>query len=128
LDACIDVGGEVIPGKSTLVVSDTDVSKLKAAAGLINSKLWFFYIAETYSSSSYNQGITFTKGMINNFPLPPFDKTQLRLQALVDQVLNSKGKDPSIDTSKLQREIDQLVYKLYELTPDEIAIVEGAQK
>jgi len=29
------------------------------------------------------------------------------------------------DTSKEEHQIDQLVYKLYELTDDEIAIVEG---
>ena len=32
------------------------------------------------------------------------------------------------DTIALEREIDGLVYKLYELTPEEITIVEGAQK
>ena len=39
-----------------------------------------------------------------------------------------KQRDPAADTTALEREIDQLVYKLYELTPEEIAIVEGAQK
>ena len=34
--------------------------------------------------------------------------------------------DPSADTSALEREIDQQVYQLYGLTPEEIAIVEGA--
>ena len=28
----------------------------------------------------------------------------------------------------LEREIDRLVYELYDLTPEEIAVVEGAQK
>jgi hypothetical protein len=31
------------------------------------------------------------------------------------------------DTSVLEREIDQLVYKLYDLTPEEIAIMEGVR-
>ena len=34
---------------------------------------------------------------------------------------------PASDTSALEREIDQQVYALYGLTPDEIAIVEGSE-
>ncbi len=32
------------------------------------------------------------------------------------------------DATAVEREIDPLVYQLYELTPEEVAIVEGAQK
>ncbi len=35
------------------------------------------------------------------------------------------GTCPQADTSKLEAEIDQLVYQLYGLTEDEIRIVEG---
>jgi adenine-specific DNA-methyltransferase len=34
--------------------------------------------------------------------------------------------NPVADTTALEREIDQQVYALYGLTPEEIAIVEGA--
>jgi len=37
----------------------------------------------------------------------------------------TKQKDHNADTSDIEREIDQMVYKLYDLTPEEIAIVEG---
>lgn len=33
--------------------------------------------------------------------------------------------DPNADTSALEKQIDELVYALYGLTPEEIAIVEG---
>ena len=32
---------------------------------------------------------------------------------------------PTADTSALERQIDEMVYELYELTPEEIEIVEG---
>jgi adenine-specific DNA-methyltransferase len=35
--------------------------------------------------------------------------------------------DPAADTSALEREIDQQVYALYGLTPEEIKTVEGAK-
>ena len=42
-------------------------------------------------------------------PLSPFDKVDLF----------------DADTAALERQIDQMVYKLYNLTPEEVAIVEG---
>ncbi|MDP3259099.1 MAG: hypothetical protein Q8M34_00740 [Thermodesulfovibrionales bacterium] len=39
--------------------------------------------------------------------------------------LLSKGELSNADTSALERQIDEMVYKLYDLTPEEIAIVEG---
>ena len=43
---------------------------------------------------------------------------------IVDRILESKRLDPGISTSVLERKIDQLVYELYELTPEEIAVIE----
>jgi len=42
----------------------------------------------------------------------------------VTSILNAKKQDPKADTTTLEKEIDQLVYKLYGLTKEEIAIVE----
>lgn len=39
---------------------------------------------------------------------------------------DTKQANPAADTSALEREIDQQVYALYGLRPEEIAIVEGA--
>ncbi len=39
-----------------------------------------------------------------------------------------RGQEGCSDTSALEREIDQMVYKLYGLTDEEIAIVEGGDK
>ena len=36
--------------------------------------------------------------------------------------------DKKAKVKRLEKEIDQLVYKLYELTPEEIKIVEGFNK
>jgi hypothetical protein len=53
------------------------------------------------------------------------NKLQQPFISLVDQILEAKAKDPHADTSALEAEIDQMVYTLYGLTPDESAIVEG---
>lgn len=38
----------------------------------------------------------------------------------------AKKANPQTDTADLEKQIDQLVYKLYNLTPDEIAVIEGS--
>ncbi len=52
-------------------------------------------------------------------------KNQEHRVKLVDQILAAKKKDPKADTSALEKQIDEMVYALYGLTPEEIAIVEG---
>ena len=44
---------------------------------------------------------------------------------MITQILTAKEKDPNADTSTLEKQIDEMVYALYGLTPEEIAIVEG---
>ena len=43
---------------------------------------------------------------------------------LVDQILDAKRIEPNANVSQLENEIDQVVYSLYNLTPEELAIVE----
>lgn len=41
------------------------------------------------------------------------------------RILAAKQADPSADTAALEAETDRLVYALYGLTEEEVAIVEG---
>ena len=50
------------------------------------------------------------------------------LAGLVERILSARRAAPLADTSALEREIDQRVYRLYALTPDEIKLVEEAAK
>jgi len=43
---------------------------------------------------------------------------------LVSRILATKAADPVADTTALEGEIDRMVYELYGLTKEEIAIVE----
>ena len=48
-----------------------------------------------------------------------------RIIAPVNQILTGKKRDPNADTATVEGDIDRLVYHLYGLTEDEIAVVEG---
>lgn len=130
LDACLDLKGDIIPAKSTIVVIDDDNTKLKFLSAIINSKLAFFYIKELYSSNSYCGGINFTRDMIGSLPIPKINSKNQNLVDeiinLVNQILALKAENSSADISKLEKDIDNLIYKLYNLTPKEIKIIQGA--
>jgi type II restriction/modification system DNA methylase subunit YeeA len=55
----------------------------------------------------------------------PTEIEELLLEKIVNQILTAKKLDPKADTTALETEIDQLVYQLYELTAEEIKIIEG---
>ena len=74
-----------------------------------------------------NKGISTTNMLLRNFLSLKFPAAQqASFIALVDKILSMKAADPDADTTDLENEIDQLVYALYDLTLNEIAIVEGA--
>jgi hypothetical protein len=126
LDACVDEDGSIIPGKTTLVITNNSSTILKYLLGILNSKAMVFYIREKYPASSYNKGITFTKAMINNFPLPSIsEKDQKFIVKLINNILTRKRANRQVDTTAIESKIDSLVYELYGLTDDEIATVEG---
>jgi len=69
-------------------------------------------------------GINFSPTNVSEIPITGLDK-QKDVTKLVTKILAAKRANPQADTSKLEDEIDQLVYQLYGLTEDEVKIVEG---
>ena len=64
---------------------------------------------------------------IEQIPLPAVDdKTFTCLETLVEQIMTNK--ENNLETTELEKEIDELVYKLYDLTPEEIALVKESVK
>ena len=124
LDGFIDFNGEYLPGKTTLVICSDDISDLKFLCGLLNSKLALFYIKLKYASSSYCGGITFSKDMINNFPIRENIGIRSRIIDVVDVILATKYENPIADISIEEFKIDLLTYRLYGLTYDEVLIVD----
>ena len=47
-------------------------------------------------------------------------------QAIIEADVVGKQRDAGADVSALERELDELVYALYALTPEEIKLVESA--
>ena len=81
-------------------------------------------------SSIHVIGIRFKAKFIKSTPIPPITEANqhiaTQIEEIVDQILDAKQTDPNADTSNLENEVDKLVSELYDLTEDEIAIVEGS--
>ena len=101
-----------------------NTSTLKYLIALLNS--WLFDFAfKDYFPELLGGTRELSKVFFETIPLPKIpENAQQPFITLVDQILSAKQKDPNADTSALERQIDKMVYKLYDLTPDNIAVVE----
>ena len=103
---------------------------LKYLLGLLNSKPVAFFFKTFYAGGGLgSEGYRYKKAFLEQLPIPPItEKNQPiadQIVQKVDQILSIKQQDPDADTSNLEKGIDQLVYELYNLTEEEIKIVEG---
>ena len=98
---------------------------LKFLIALLNSKLINQYFSNKYSISHIAGGyLRFRKQFVQNIPIKQTNsKGQKPFIDLVDKIISQKQQ--SKDTTDLEKQIDKLVYKLYDLTEDEIAIIEN---
>ena len=70
---------------------------------------------------------TLKKSTIEELPLIEIqEKEQLPFITLVDQILEAKKQNN--DSSELEKQIDTMVYKLYDLTDEEIKIIQRNEK
>ena len=113
---------------STNYISDNDGQNLRYILAILNSIL----INYLFKQTSTNTNVTIDE--INAIPLPKAtEPIRHHLATLVDQILNTaKEIDYSSNSAKktkvkeLECQIDQMVYQLYGLTPEEINSVERA--
>lgn len=120
LDAALDLVGDTVPGKSTMMIAIDDIINLKIVAAFINSKVSIFYIKQRYSSSSYNGGINFTKDMINMLPWPCLCEEQRQeLLQCVDAILEQESNEQG--ASENERRIDAIFFKAFDLSESEIS-------
>jgi hypothetical protein len=99
--------------------------KNEVLVALINSKFIGFY----YYYFVFNQAIRtmhFMPGYADVLPISNnVESFQITIIEKVNQILALKKANPQANTSELEAEIDKMVYALYELTAEEILIVEG---
>lgn len=101
--------------------------------GILNSKLMtYFYKKKFFSTHMQGGAFGFDTLSVETLPIPQITKSnQPTAHKITDgakQILTLKEKDPKANTQKLEKEIDALVYQLYNLTDEEIKIIEEGQE
>ncbi|WP_141050871.1 Eco57I restriction-modification methylase domain-containing protein [Aliarcobacter cryaerophilus] len=144
------------PSIINIIHPNNDKNYLKFILSCINSKLYSWYHLKRHSKANAETSIPkILVKDIRNLPIPKIDEeSQKPFINLVDEILEAKQKikdykpllDEAIKNNNFDREIalkkelenlenicttnektiDQMVYKLYDLTPDEIKIVENS--
>ncbi|BAQ64609.1 Eco57I restriction-modification methylase domain-containing protein [Geminocystis sp. NIES-3709] len=96
---------------------------IKFILGILNSKLGNYLLDNIRGVGN----IDLNPDYLKNIPIPyvPLEQ-QKTIINLVDEILEIKKKKPQTKTNN-KEEIDELVYKLYGLTKEEIKIIEGHQ-
>ncbi|HEF1396471.1 TPA: Eco57I restriction-modification methylase domain-containing protein [Campylobacter jejuni] len=100
---------------------------LKYLIANLNSSISKFWIKN--NAATLGDGIYGAKIYIEKLPIPKInsknEKIADELINLVDEILKAKEQDKNANTQKLENKINSLVYKLYNLTEEEIKIIEG---
>ncbi|MFP6281709.1 TaqI-like C-terminal specificity domain-containing protein [Helicobacter pylori] len=105
---------------------------LRYLLGMLHSKLITFAFKTFYAGGGLGEsGYRYQKAFIERLPIPKITYKNQELAdkiiVLVDKILQTKEKDPKANTQRLEKEIDALVYQLYNLTDEEIKIIEDGQ-
>lgn len=120
--------------KKDFLILDTNYftnSLNKWQLGVLNSKLIRLYInsLDTLLNKRVYRHYKYNFKKITIPPITPENQPIVnQIEQLVDQILFTKKANPNSDTSGLEKQIDELVYRLYGLTEEEIRIVEGEGK
>ncbi|GAA8056498.1 class I SAM-dependent DNA methyltransferase [Helicobacter pylori] len=100
--------------------------------GVLNSSFMSWYARENFKDKHMSGGyLGLNKGNLEKLPMFELEKsnqpTADKIITLVDKILALKEKDLKANTQELEKEIDALVYQLYNLTDEEIKIIEERQ-
>ncbi len=106
---------------SVNTVYNIDSSRLELL-GYLNSSLFLFYY-KSISVSIRGGHLRFFTDYMKNCPVP--NGLEI-LEETVKKLLKSKKKNPITDTTDLENEIDVLVYKLYNLSYEEVLIIDSS--
>ena len=111
--------------QKAFVVSGT---YLKYLCAILNSDLVTWYVTNTAVTTGMGL-IQWDKFVVETIPIPCSSTEQRRsVVEVVDRILRIKKTASTPDTAELEKQLDRLVYTLYDLTDKEIGFVSGSTR
>ncbi|HAM98446.1 MAG TPA: type II restriction endonuclease [Marinilabiliales bacterium] len=111
---------------NNIILKDDSPVKTKFILALLNSKLinWFYTMQFTNES---NLTVNLSKTYLSQIPIAlPTNETVFI--SIVDEILLIKKENNLANTQALEDKLDRLIYQLYDLTQEEIKIIENTVK
>ncbi|EAM0952515.1 class I SAM-dependent DNA methyltransferase, partial [Campylobacter jejuni] len=110
---------------ANIITSNSDI--LKYILAFLNSDFIYLMLRKFYMGGGI-EGELKTNNL-EKLPIPKINSKNEKLADelinLVDEILKAKEQDKNANTQELENKINSLVYKLYNLTEEEIKIIEG---
>ena len=123
---CYAAPGEFITAPANLLTSSSN--DIKYLLACMNSKIFNWEFTRLGIPLGY--AFEWKKQYVELIHVPPITDENReiaeQIEGIVAQILTAKKADPDPDTTAFENEIDELVYTLYDLTSEEIAILEGS--
>ena len=112
----------------SFILNEIDINYYKILLAILNSSLGEFFLK--FKCPPKNNGyFELSTSFLEEFPFIRKENIgKINLLDIVSKILAIKKSNPNANIVTLENEIDKLVYKLYDLTEDEIRIVEGETK
>lgn len=112
---------------ATFYVIKTQRINVKYLTAILNSKLIAFWLKHKGKMQGNNYQID--KEPLLNIPIVTINSKNQKIADelinLVDEILKAKEQDKNVNTSPLEEKINNMVYKIYNLTEEEIKTIEG---
>ena len=113
--------GDLFGEATTFVLTGEN---LKFLCAILNARLTHWFLRHTAPTSGMGV-IRWKKVYVESLPIPMLPKRgSAPFVRLVDDILAAKDVDPDADVTEQEKEIDRLVYTLYDLSEAEVAAVE----
>lgn len=105
---------------------------LKYLIAFLNNDFVAFIFKTFYAGGNLGEnGFRYKKAFLEKLPIPKINSKNEKLADelinLVDEILKAKEQNKNANTQELENKINSLVYKLYNLTEDEIKIIENKE-
>jgi hypothetical protein len=98
----------------------------KYLLAVLNSKTIKFYLTQIAETSGMGAS-RWINNYVKEFPIPRTGaKLQSEIVQLVTQIIDQKNRDLDSDTSSLERRLDHLVYRAYDLSETEIELIDNS--
>ena len=110
---------------TSYVVASYDTEMLKYLLGVLNSKAILRYL-DWISSKLDETGWRWIKQYVELLPVPVDSPERTSIADCVGRILDARKADTAADVSRIERQIDLLVYRLYGFTDEEVSELDRA--